>query len=128
MSAAQQNRCRLDMQPPGLNIYASQSRTESALTCRVSRACSSRIGPCILVMLPQLDQDLEQRAVSLQPADDGLRVGPAVMPVSSVTLSDGHGGENGAGPFWDGSGRSALARQGTQIALIRVACTGPRAG
>ena len=34
MSAAQQNRCRLDIQPPGLNIYASQSRTENARTCR----------------------------------------------------------------------------------------------
>ena len=62
--------------------------------CRVSRACSSRIGPCILLMLPQPDQDLEQRPVSLQPADDGLRAGPEVMPASSVTLSDGHGREN----------------------------------
>lgn len=37
MSAAQhtqQYRCRLDMQPPGLNIYASQSRTKNARTCR----------------------------------------------------------------------------------------------
>ena len=58
------------------------------------RAWSSRIGPYILLMLPQPDQDLEQRAVSLQPADGGLRVGPEVMPVSSVTLSDGHGREN----------------------------------
>ena len=32
--------------------------------------------------------------MSLQPADDGLRIGPEVMPVSSVTLSDGHGREN----------------------------------
>jgi hypothetical protein len=76
-------------------------------------------------MLPQPDQDLEQRAVSLQPADDGLRVGPEVMPVSNVTLSDEHGRENARGPFWAGS---ALACQGTQIALIRVASTGPRAG
>ena len=67
-------------------------------SCRVSRACSSRIGPYILLMLPQPDQDLEQRAVSLQPADDGLRVGPEVMPVSSVTLSDGHGRENARRP------------------------------
>ena len=79
-------------------------------------------------MLPQPDQDLEQRAVSLQPAEDGLRVGPEVMPVSSVTLSDGHGRENARGSFCAGSGSSALARQGTQIALIRVASTGPRAG
>jgi hypothetical protein len=57
--------------------------------CQVSRACSSRMGPCILLMLPQLDQDGEQRPVSLQPADDGLKIGPEVMPVSSVTLSDG---------------------------------------
>ena len=62
--------------------------------CRVSRACSSRIGPCILLMLPQPGQDLEQRAVSPQPADDGLRIGPAVMPTSSVTLSDRHGRMN----------------------------------
>jgi len=62
------------------------------------RACSSRMGPCILLMLPQPGQDLEQRAVSLQPAGDGLRVGPEVMPVSSVTLSDGHGRENARRP------------------------------
>jgi hypothetical protein len=73
-------------------------RRHRVLSCRVSRACSSRIGPCILLMLPQPDQDLEQRAASLQPADDGLRVGPEVMPVSSVTLSDGHGRENARRP------------------------------
>jgi hypothetical protein len=39
MSAAQQSRCRLDMQPPGLNIYASQSRTANARTCRIPRVC-----------------------------------------------------------------------------------------
>ncbi len=61
------------------------------------RAWSSRIGPCILLMLPQLDQDLEQRAVSLEPADDGWRVGPEVMPVS-VTLSGGSGRENARRP------------------------------
>jgi len=66
--------------------------------------------------------------VSLQPADDGLRVGPEVMPVSSVTLSDGHGRENARRPVPGRLGSSALARQGTQIALIRVASTGPRAG
>ena len=33
-SAAQQTRGRLNMQPPGLNIYASQSRTENARSCR----------------------------------------------------------------------------------------------
>ena len=33
-----------------------------------------------------------------------------------------------AGPFWVGAGSWALARQGTQIALIRVASTGPRPG
>jgi hypothetical protein len=66
--------------------------------------------------------------VSLQPADDGLRVGPEVMPVSSVTLSDGHGRESARRPVLRGFGSSALARQGTQVALIWVACTGPRAG
>jgi hypothetical protein len=49
-------------------------------------------------MLPQPDQDLEQRAVSLRSADDGWKVGPEVMPVSSVTLSDGHGRENARRP------------------------------
>jgi hypothetical protein len=73
-------------------------------SCRVSRACSSRIGPCILLMLPQPGQDLEQRLVSIQPADDGLKIGPEVMPVSSVTLSDGHGRENAR--------RSVLGRLG----------------
>jgi len=34
MSAAQPTRCRLNMQPPGLNIYASQSRTENSRSCR----------------------------------------------------------------------------------------------
>ena len=61
-------------------------------------ARSSRMGPCILLMLPQAGQDLEQQAVSLQPAGDGLRAGPEVMPVSSVTLSDGHGRENARRP------------------------------
>ena len=32
----QQNRCRLNMQPPGLNIYASQSCTENARFCRMA--------------------------------------------------------------------------------------------
>jgi len=32
----------------------------NVLNCRVSRACSCRIGPYILLMLPQPDQDLEQ--------------------------------------------------------------------
>ena len=57
ISAAQQNRCRLDIQPPGLNIYASQSRMENARTCRmalvgkwgsgrpVPRWCRVEIGP-----------------------------------------------------------------------------------
>src|ERR1700723_1817065 len=43
-----------------------------------------------------------------------------VMPVNSVTLSDGHGhtaGRTRAGPFRAGSGNSALARQGAQMAL-----------
>jgi hypothetical protein len=79
-------------------------------------------------MLPQPGQDLEQRAVSLQSASDGLKIGPEVMPADSVTLSDGHGRENAAGPFWVGSGSWALACQGTQMALIGVASTGPRAG
>jgi hypothetical protein len=74
-------------------------------SCRVSRACSSRIGPCILLMLPQPGQDLEQRLVSIQPADDGLKIGPEVMPVSSVTLSDGHGRENA--PVRSGPARGA---------------------
>lgn len=91
------------------------------------RAWSSRIGPCILLMLPQLDQDLEQRPVSLQPTDDGLKIGPEVMPVSSVALSDGPGRENARRPVLRGLGSSALA-QGTQIALIWVASTGRRAG
>ena len=34
MSAAQQTRGRLNMQPPGLNIYASQSRTPRSRSCR----------------------------------------------------------------------------------------------
>jgi len=79
-------------------------------------------------MLPQPDQDFEQRAVSLQPADDGLKIGREVMPVSSATLSDGYGRENARRPVLGRHGSSALARQGTQIALIRVASTGPRAG
>jgi hypothetical protein len=37
MSAALQTRCRLNMQPPGLNIYASRPRTENARTCRMVR-------------------------------------------------------------------------------------------
>jgi len=56
MSAAQQSPCRLNMQPPGLNIYAAQSCMENARTCRgqgqTSRAwretwpCpGSRLGP-----------------------------------------------------------------------------------
>ena len=69
-------------------------RAENARSYRVSRACSSRMGPCIRLMLPQPGQDLEQRAVSLQPADDGLRIGPEVMSVSSVMLTDGRGREN----------------------------------
>ena len=84
--------------------------------CRVSCACSIRIGPCILLMSPQLDQDLEQRPVSLQPTGDGFKIGPGVMPVNSVMLSDGRGhtaGRTRAGPFRAGSGDSALARQGT---------------
>jgi len=79
-------------------------------------------------MLPQPDQDLEQRPVSLQPADDGLRIGPEVMPVNIVTLSDGHGWGTRADPFRADSGSSARARQGTQIALIWVASTRPGAG
>jgi hypothetical protein len=86
------------------------------------------MGPCILLMLPRLNQDLEQRPVSLQATDDGWKIGPEVMPVSSVTLSGRHGRRARADPFCAGSGSSALARQGTQVALIRVACTGPRAG
>jgi hypothetical protein len=62
------------------------------------------MGPCILLMLPQLGQDLEQRAVSLLPAGDGLRVGPGVMPVSSVTLNDGHGRESARRPVLRGLG------------------------
>jgi len=34
MSAAQPTRGRLNMQPPGLNSYASPSCTENARTCR----------------------------------------------------------------------------------------------
>jgi hypothetical protein len=79
-------------------------------------------------MLPQLDQDLEQRLVSIQPTDDGLKIGPEVMPVNSVTLSDGHGRESARRPVLRGFGSSALARHGTHIALIWVASTGPRAG
>ena len=59
-------------------------------------------------MLPQPDQDLEQRPVSLQPADDGLRVGPEVMPASSVTLSDGHGRENARRPVLAARGARRL--------------------
>jgi hypothetical protein len=79
-------------------------------------------------MLPQPDRDLEQRAVSLQPTDDGLRIGPEVMPASSVTLSDGHGRENARRPVLGRLGELGACRQATQIALIRVASTGPRAG
>ena len=74
-------------------------------------------------MSPQLDQDLEQRPVSLQPTDDGFKIGPGVMPVNSVTLSDGHGhtaGRTRVGPFRAGWGNSALARQGTQMALYTL--------
>ena len=94
-----------------------------ARSCRVSCAYSSRIGPCILLVSPQLDQDLEQRPVSLQRTDDGFKIGPRVMPVNSVTLSGGHGytaGRTRAGPFRAGSGNSALARQGTQMALYAL--------
>jgi hypothetical protein len=79
-------------------------------------------------MLPQPGQDLEQRPVSLQATDDGWKIGPEVMPVRSVTLSDGHGRRTRAGPFLAGSGSSELARQGTQVASIWVASIGPRAG
>jgi hypothetical protein len=80
-------------------------------------------------MLPQLDQDLEQRPVSLQPADDELKIGPEVMPVNIATPSDGTGRENARRPVLRGSGSSALARQGTQVALIWVAFSiGPRTG
>ena len=74
-------------------------------------------------MSPQLDQDLEQRPVSLQPTGDGFKIGPGVMPVNSVTLSDGRGhtaGRTRAGPFRAGPGDSALARQGTQMALYAL--------
>jgi dTDP-glucose 4,6-dehydratase len=40
-------------------IIMHRSSSRNVLICRVSRACSSRIGPCILLMLPQPDQDLE---------------------------------------------------------------------
>ena len=43
---------------------------ETSCHDRVSRAYPGRMGRCILLMLPQLDQDLEQRPLSLQPADD----------------------------------------------------------
>jgi hypothetical protein len=59
-------------------------------------------------MLPQLDQDLEQRLVSIQPTDDGLKIGPEVMPVNSVTLSDGTAGRARADPFCAGSGARRL--------------------
>jgi hypothetical protein len=36
--------------------------------------------------------------MNLQPAGDGLRIGPEVMPVSSVTLRDGHGRESARRP------------------------------
>ena len=55
------------------------------------RAWSTRLGPRILLMLPQLDQDLEQQPVSLQPADDELKIGREVMPVNIATPSDGTG-------------------------------------
>ena len=50
-------------------------------------------------MLLQPDQGREQRPMRLQPADDGLKIGPEVMPVSSVTLGDRHVGRTHVGPF-----------------------------
>ena len=82
-----------------VRAFTSRFRGDAAPSASAAhRACSSRMGPCILLMLPQPGQDLEQRAVSLQPAGDGLRAGPEVMPVSRVTLSDGHGRENARRP------------------------------
>jgi hypothetical protein len=75
-------------------------------------------------MLPQPDQDLEQRAVSLQPADDGLRIGPEVTPVSSVTLSDGHRRENARRPVLGRLGELGACPPATCGLVLSVASSG----
>jgi hypothetical protein len=42
------------------------------------------------------------------------------MPPKGVTLSDGHGRGNASRPVPGGLGNSALARQGTQMALYAL--------
>ncbi len=54
--------------------------------------------------VPQLDQDLGQRLVSLRPAGDGLKIGSAVMSAGSVTLSGGRGRETVRRPVLLGLG------------------------
>ena len=72
-------------------------------------------------MLPQPDQDFEQRAVSLQPADDGLKIGREVMPVSSATLSDGYGRENARWPVLGGLGELGACPPG-QAGSVGLGC------
>ncbi len=83
---------------------------------------------CILLMLPQLDLDVGQRLVSLQPAGDELKTGPAVMSAGSVTLSDGHGRETVRRPVLRGLGEFGACPPGHADGLIWAASAGPRAG
>jgi hypothetical protein len=80
-------------------------------------------------MLPQLDQDLEQRPVSLQPADDELKIGPEVMPVNIATPSGGTGRENARRPVLRGLGELGACPPGHASSVDLVAFSiGPRTG